>query len=218
MVNKRGRKKKWQRGGNDVIIKYDKTTENINDSEEIVLDDQSYKKESINFGNMNVTVHTSTTKDAECDEPLFNITEDYKKKKIYHNNPSIKKQTVFTSSTGNNILCYNCCHNFINSPFFFPVRYDNKYKRYKVFGNFCSLNCTKRYGLDNNWLFDKIYMIRHLYIDQCKGKYINPAPPKIFLKCFGGQLTINEYRESSRKMEVFVSVDPRGKLLDYEGQ
>ena len=49
-----------------------------------------------------------------------------------------------------NTRCYNCHHNFKNSPYFLPIDYCEQTKRFKITGNFCSPNCIKRYALINN--------------------------------------------------------------------
>lgn len=96
------------------------------------------------------------------------------------------------------ILCFNCSHSFPNQPCFIPYDYCDKLKRYKLFGNFCSPNCAKSYAINSKIFSSKIYLIGDFYRKLYKNSSlkIKPAPTILSLKCFGGPLTIEQFRSN----------------------
>jgi len=107
---------------------------------------------------------------------------------IIHSNDNIKT---------NNIACWWCCHSFKTQSFYLPDNYINE--MFHVFGIFCSPNCAMSYNINltdsktwkrNSWIY-KLYS----FIE--KDIQIFPALPKEILKKFGGNLSINEFREKN---------------------
>ena len=98
-----------------------------------------------------------------------------------------------------NIDCLWCCHSFDNFPFGIPIKkVDNKYH---MFGNFCSSECAAAYNFDNLRTceaFERYSMLTYLYSFE---KKIKPAAPRLTLKKFGGQLSINEYRKNNNVLD-----------------
>lgn len=100
------------------------------------------------------------------------------------------------------IHCWWCCHGFETIPLGMPTKL-NKNDIFKVIGCFCSFNCVLSYAINNkinnHWLVYSLYrrLIQEPVFDiQLKEKVFKKAPPREFLKKFGGNLTIDEYRES----------------------
>lgn len=221
---KRGRKKKWESFANIKIEMPQSDTE-----EDVVWknidnhDQEQYDKESVAFGNLNITVHTSKdvsnadnikysiinniigdksnslckielSDSEESDLDLDNIHLKTKSKSLiqYDNIYCAGKELSRTD-----ILCFNCCHSFYNKKFVLPIDYDTKLKRYKVFGNFCSPNCAKRYAMEDKKLCGKIYLLNQMCKEMFDIRFIiKAAPSKLLLKSFGGKLTIEEYRNN----------------------
>lgn len=100
------------------------------------------------------------------------------------------------------ILCWWCCHSFDSFPCFIPTKRDPIKNRYKVTGTFCSWNCANSYYVKefrSNRKGDIFYtMLKDLKLD-IKIKDLKHAPPKETLKCFGGILSIEEFRAASCK-------------------
>lgn len=124
------------------------------------------------------------------------------KKKIIEKNMKVMKYYENEFDSGNEILisscrCYHCHHKFNNKPFFLPMQYDSNLQRFKVTGNFCSPNCVKSYALDSKIYSKNVYLVGFMY-RQLFGAYykIKPAPPIQCLKEYGGNLTIEQYREN----------------------
>ena len=114
---------------------------------------------------------------------LFNI-DDIDNKNLVHSNISE--------------VCWNCCHNFNNNIVVgLPYKYTNNIF-YSV-GDFCSLECAARYAFDNykNNIYE-IMNIINLYknIKYNSSEKVKLALPRLTLKKFGGNLSIDEYRKN----------------------
>ena len=86
-------------------------------------------------------------------------------------------------------VCWNCCHSFHEMVYGIPLKYVNGV--FYVYGDFCSLECAARYSSEHfkNNHFEIMPLI-NLYnniINNSENK-INPAPNKLSLKLFGGDL------------------------------
>lgn len=102
------------------------------------------------------------------------------------------------------LLCWHCCHSFDNPPFPLPKSYDIRERCYIVTGNFCCLGCVKAYIYDNN-TFDVSQvlttfarMVNEVYdVDK-----VLMSPPRHALKCFGGNLTIEKFRNNTKIVQI----------------
>lgn len=109
--------------------------------------------------------------------------------------------------THTDIACWHCCHQFDGVPIPVP-----KYKKadhdsialYTVYGVFCSCNCAVAYILERNTydqqrlLLQFKSMATHVFGFLTTDVFaLEPAPPRIFLRMFGGHLSIDEFRTSS---------------------
>lgn len=104
------------------------------------------------------------------------------------NNNTIKKN--------NNLVCWWCSHKFNENPIYLP---DNKINNsYNVYGYFCSFNCAMAFNieLDDYKVWERSNYLNQLYYSINK-KYstIKPAPSKYTLDIYGGELTIDNFRE-----------------------
>ncbi len=112
--------------------------------------------------------------------------------------------------------CFWCCHTFINRPVVLPLRDQGKYLQ--VFGNFCCPECATAYLFDmrqdSHTRWEQLAILYRIYSEACGGK-IHPAPSKNILKLFGGNLSIDEYRNLIRsyKVRVDVHLPPMVSLL-----
>ena len=230
---KRGRKKKWESVSNVKIVIPTSDEEDFTNTENAVVDDQNYEKESIAFGNLNITVHASkdvntvskikdsisknadrTKKNSVCKIELDNSDYDSDVECTISDTPQHVNKTIkyhrdiYTLGhelSRTNVHCYNCCHPFYNKPFTLPIDFEPDTKRYKVFGNFCSPNCAKRYAMDDKILCNKVYILSKMCREMYDATYkIKPAPSKLLLKCFGGPLSIEQYRQPLDNINYIV--------------
>jgi hypothetical protein len=102
-------------------------------------------------------------------------------------------------------MCWWCVHPHENNlPFHLPIKYNDRLDQYKTIGNFCSWKCAKAYALamDSARKGEILSILSMMRMKAC-GKYepLWPAPKRETLKCFGGKLTIEEFRNFGGKIE-----------------
>ena len=106
-----------------------------------------------------------------------------------------------------NIVCWHCCHTFDTVPISIPktitTHHTNK-RLFHVFGVFCSINCAKKF-ISETTAFDQQTILMQLH-ELCIHVFCipvgsvfacNDAPPRYFLKLFGGHLDIEAFRKTS---------------------
>lgn len=105
------------------------------------------------------------------------------------------------------IACFWCCHTFTHRPVFLPTRDTGEYLQ--VIGNFCCPECATAYLFDmrqdahTRW--EQLALLYRVYGEACEGK-IHPAPSRLILKMFGGNLSIQDYRNLIRSYTVRVDI------------
>jgi hypothetical protein len=204
----------------------------------------NYNEENVLFGNLNIVVHTNkdnnniniiqtdikqniynennkaickielSNSDIEEEDDLVQVysTEKLNEIKVLKMYEDIYDKGKEINRT--DILCYHCCHQFYNKPVLLPIDYNEQLKRYKVFGNFCSVNCAKTYALEDKILNKKIYLLSQMYKQINGYNYkIKPAPPKYCLKSFGGTLTIEEFRKNFTNNKFYNIVPMNTKII-----
>jgi len=100
-----------------------------------------------------------------------------------------KKYNLMPDET--NCKCFWCLHNFINKVYSLPIKYNNN--KFEMFGNFCSPQCVVAYNFNMN---DENSYERYSYINYIynNGYKIYSAPSRESLNCFGGPLSIEQFR------------------------
>ena len=109
-------------------------------------------------------------------------------------------------NNNNNKLCWNCCHGFHNVVHGLPINYNNNV--FHTVGEFCSIECMARYTVDN--MNDDIYNylpLINMYskINGDKNK-VNLAPNRLLLNIFGGDMTIDQYRNNNILYDVKLPI------------
>jgi len=96
------------------------------------------------------------------------------------------------------LVCWWCVHSLPQRPcIHLPVKYEEKLNRFTTIGNFCSWQCAKAYALDaNSSKSGEIQSFLSMMRLRAFGKFVPlwPAPKRQFLKCFGGTMSIEEFR------------------------
>jgi len=167
------------------IDKFNSKFKNINNSSEIVknLETNIIELHDYNIVNKYNKLCSEYNNIIERDKvfPIFFEFNEYNKKKKWPNTT--------------NIDCLWCCHSFDSFPFGIPIKnYDDVFY---MFGNFCSAECCAAYNFDNvNTCesYERYTLINYLYSEN---KEIKLAGPRLSLKKFGGQLSIDEYRKNN---------------------
>lgn len=97
--------------------------------------------------------------------------------------------------------CWWCCHDFDSTPLNMPYKHDERRNKFVTAGHFCSWSCMKSYALDKYGLSrgglicGNIVMMRKKMFNQIG--HVTPAPNRYRLKEFGGDLTIDAFRENN---------------------
>lgn len=106
--------------------------------------------------------------------------------------------------TRTHISCFWCKHPFNHSPIGCPIKYENNI--YYTDGIFCSFNCCKAFIHDQE--HKEIYaksdtLLNNLFYSLFNTQNIEVAPTWRILEKFGGNKTIEEFRDSFHKYEYF---------------
>ena len=113
-------------------------------------------------------------------------------------------------------ICMWCCHPFTNSKVHLPLQRKND--EFVVYGTFCSVECAAAYNFHDIIEFgdtwERYSLLHSLYFDSQENTPISLAPPRIALKMFGGDLSIDEFREG-RKVAYSVSLAPIKYIKRY---
>ena len=127
---------------------------------------------------------------------------------VYYNEYNKRKEWPKKSS----INCFWCCHSFTCTPCALPTKIKNDV--FHVFGNFCSKECAAAYNFDsgdnNNIIWERYSLLNHLYstIEENPDLKIKLAPHRMTLEMFGGNLSIEEFRESFNTTKKYKVVFP----------
>jgi hypothetical protein len=99
-----------------------------------------------------------------------------------------------------NIFCWHCCHAPPDDavPLPLPNSFDRRRGVFHVFGFFCSLNCAKAYLAEHSGFSsgEKLMLLqcmaaKHFGLSDC---LVGCAPPRHRLTVFGGDLSVDQFR------------------------
>lgn len=108
------------------------------------------------------------------------------------------------------VWCWHCCHPFQGPPIPMPTRYDDHLRAFHVIGTFCSWECMKAYSLDSHahssgridatitTFFRKVSTTTSG--TRTTSLLLRAAPPRLALDVFGGNMTIEQFRECTKTM------------------
>lgn len=159
------------------------------------------------------------------DKSLFNentltLTKENKKHLINLGLISVNKNKLNICEK-TNIACWWCTHNFDTQPLFMPDHYKNGF--YYVFGNFCGFGCMIAYNedMDDYRKSVRSALIKQFYCEvfQSDEMNIKAAGPREILEKFGGNMTINKFRDliNVSSKVIKISIPPMIPLIsDYE--
>lgn len=135
----------------------------------------------------------------------LNVSEEtiYHKKLYKVLDNFIGKDNEWPSKT--KILCWWCCHSFDTIPIPCPVEYDELRDRFKVKGIFCGWSCAASYSIENYNVIQLLYLLKQKVCGAGSEIIIKPAPPRICLKSFGGEMSISAFRKASNENTNFVT-------------
>ena len=122
------------------------------------------------------------------------------------------KNNTWPSST--NVWCFWCCHPFTTPPIAIPLSYKNK--TFYVSGCYCSFECSVSHLFSNNIIhenekwnsYNLLHILRKNLIKENIFEKIEFAPPKETLQVFGGNMTIEEFRNSYTNTKQYNILQP----------
>jgi len=130
------------------------------------------------------------------DDNNDNIDDNFSAKMLLKFSEYSKKYNSLPDDTTNK--CYWCLHNFNNKVFGLPLKIvENKFEMY---GCFCSPECVTSFNfeeLKDEFVWERYSYINYLYNDSDIKIY--PAPSRFVLNIFGGELTIEQFRNITEK-------------------
>lgn len=94
-----------------------------------------------------------------------------------------------------NTLCWWCCHPFDGIPIPCVSKYDSITKRFKVYGIFCSWECSAAFGFQENNSLLNLLLLKKRWTGDLSDT--NKAPSRYLLTAFGGFMSIEEFRNSN---------------------
>ena len=116
--------------------------------------------------------------------------------------------------TTTDTACWNCAHTFLAQPVGIPVARTKEAEKslgtWECIGNFCSFRCAYRYHLDTRrgdlTLLKQMHMesIARHSVGAINNIHLQAAPPRETLTFFGGELSIDQYRNLSDTHHVLV--------------
>lgn len=153
----------------------------------------------------NIIVNDNPVFDSNIDENLvINLIDNNLKdnkinnldvKNMYNNDNDNENEFNKLVTNNTSELCWNCCDKLNHNICGLPIKLVNNI--YYTIGDFCSPECACRYSLDNFQNdYHEHYSLINLYnnIDTVDNKII-PAENRLLLNKFGGNKTIEEYKE-----------------------
>jgi hypothetical protein len=99
------------------------------------------------------------------------------------------------------VWCWWCCHPFEGKFLEMPYKHDERRNKFYTAGNFCSWSCMKTYAIDKygcnrgGLICGNMVMMRRQIFN--KIGTIKRAPHRERLDVFGGDLTIEKFRENN---------------------
>jgi len=108
-----------------------------------------------------------------------------------------------------NLCCWWCCNQFKTVPTGIPCSYNKNTNKFKIYGCMCSFECACSYifnDSNDNKSWDKYTLLIMLYnkIFNCGIRKIKLAPPRETLQMFGGNLTIDEFRNNNKVINIKI--------------
>jgi hypothetical protein len=109
------------------------------------------------------------------------------------------------------VSCWWCCHEFDSVPIGLPVDFYARSKKFRVKGIFCGFACMMAFKNDSTKYDKKDALIKYMYKlltgESNYNSNIKPAPTRWCLKKFGGDLTIEEFRNASKNHSIYKMVE-----------
>jgi hypothetical protein len=188
-------------------------SENCTDATEIGVEQEGWKMDT-----EKKAVKTSSSTEPQAEISKVVLVEE-KKSPVTHATLLISYETkpneTLKVPEKTEVACFHCTECFETSPFFAPVKEENEV--YHVRGNFCCLECTLSYILNDKKINSHVRweMISLLYRMYKVNGRIYPAPPKESNVKYGGPYTSQQIRDiiNQKKVRIDIQTPPMVSIL-----
>ena len=112
-----------------------------------------------------------------------------------------QKCTIHQVNFSSDTICWWCKHPFKNPRIELPIKYYDE--KFYTYGAFCSYECCNAYNIDLNdeEVFKRSSLLNyHYYKTFGKFENLNKAKDWKILKAFGGNVSIEEYRNNFKEL------------------
>jgi len=179
----------------DLPIAFDPYTinENLLDSESINEDNNLYSFKNSD----NNLIETDNINTKLLNENNDNIDDNFSTNMLMKFSEYSKKYKNLPDETTNK--CYWCLHGFENKVYGLPLKISDD--KFEMYGCFCSPQCVVAFNfndLDDEFVWERYSYINYLYNNDITEK-IYPAPSRLVLTIFGGELSIEQFRNITEK-------------------
>jgi len=148
----------------------------------------------------------------------FNVLLDESRRDVgvfRHPLYSYSERLAWPPANWHSVCCWHCCHSLEEEPVPLPQAHDRKTDCFSVFGVFCSWSCAKQYQNEHQtWTSGE----RALLLEDMaregfgyEGPPIQAAPPRHRLIMFGGDLSIDAFRQE----HAYSNATLRPPLLSF---
>lgn len=198
-----------QKDNNDNIVENKDKNDNQGNKEDNFSSDikEQYNKYNIVSDKKNLNFLLNQNLSYNNSNILNNISSKSKIPKS-DNQLLFDQKDNFNLNFRNEIKCWWCCHNFQNYPYALPFKKIND--TFLVTGYFCSPECATSWNFNSdkrhNDCLESYSLINILYKRYLDNKIIRIkcAPPRESLSIFGGDLSIEDFRELNKNYNVKV--------------
>lgn len=145
----------------------------------------------------------------EKDKKIIELQNQIKVLKNKIKKKTCEKSVAYQVNYNEDSVCWWCKHNFDGPKIELPIRfYDDTFYTY---GMFCSYECCEAYNIDLNDdnVFNRSSLLKfHYYKTFNEFKNIKKAKDWKILKPFGGNVNINDFRESFSDVNDYNYLKP----------
>lgn len=148
----------------------------------------------------------------------FNVLLDESRRDVgvfRHPLYSYSERLAWPPANWRSICCWHCCHSFDEEPVPLPQAHDRKTDCFSVFGVFCSWPCAKQYQNEHQtWTSGERALLLEDMAREAfgyEGPPIQAAPPRHRLIMFGGNLSIDAFRQE----HAYSNATLRPPLLSF---
>lgn len=115
-------------------------------------------------------------------------------------------------------MCWWCCHPPSGDFLHMPIKQKKDTKTYITVGNYCSWECMKAHALEKYNTHTAGIICMYMRCMRENKSVLRSAPSRFALQCFGGPLTIDEFRKNSSTAIKMILSGIEHKIYEFVEQ